>query len=187
MLRILSSTAEDEEEEQKEVRPEVKQRQSFFGTLKRSFKPVPARAPGMENDLLEDLADKTYRAQKEAFYSAYSKYILVNTDSMLISFHSGGIVELLYPARAANQHAQIVGQDIFKFLTLHSQNGLNREYKSRVKSAVKMGQAVSLDLTLCTRRIMGFENFLTHWTPLKNDVNQTNFVVLTFGSLQDAR
>lgn len=145
------------------------------------------RTPGMESDLLEDLQDKTFRAQKDAFYSAYSKYIVVNTDTMLISFHSGGIVELLYPARATNQHAQIVGQDIFKFLAQHSQNNLSREYKSRVKSAVKMGSAISIDLALCTRRIMGYENFLTHWTPLKNDLNQTLFVVLTFGSLQDAK
>ncbi|KAK5101375.1 hypothetical protein LTS08_004982 [Lithohypha guttulata] len=189
VLRILSSNPDEEEREIPQVaRPEPPPaRQSFFGSIRKSFKPVPTRQPGMENGLLEDMQDKPFRLQKDAFYTAYSKFLIVTVESMLISFHTAGVVEMLYPARATHQHHQIVGQDIFKFLDKHTSTGLSRDYKSRVKSAFRNGAALTLDLSLCTRRIMGFEKFLTHWTPLKNDVGTTTFVVLTFGSLQDAR
>lgn len=143
----------------------------------------------MENDLLTDLQHKSFKQQKETFYTAYSKYIIINTDTMLISFHSSGVHDLLFPARVTGtiQPSKLAGQDIFKFLSQYTSSGLSRDYKSRVKGAVKSGSAVSLDLSLCTKRIMGYEQFLTHWTPLKNDVNDVAFMVLTLGSVQDAR
>lgn len=190
MLRILSSS-DDEEEEPKVASPSQKSyRQSFFGSLRKP-KPGPDRTPGMENELLSEFQNKSFKDQKNAFYTTYSKYIIINTDTMLISFYSAGIIDLLFPARqpnaTANQQPKIAGHDIFKFLSQYTSSGLARDYKSRVKGAIKSATAVSLDLSLCTRRIMGYEQFLTHWTPLKNDTSTVGFMVLTFGSLRDAR
>ena len=124
---------------------------------------------------------------------------------MYISFHSGGIADLLYPAQARQvgygvyaaptppgaNHASIAGQDIFKFLTQHSSSAsLPSGFKSRVKDALKRGQAISVELTLCTRRYMGFERFAVHWTPLKdaggrNGEGEVQWVVVTLGGAQD--
>lgn len=94
---------------------------------------------------------------------------------------------LLYPTKPApnNTVSQIVGMDVFRFLSMHAKSKLGSEFKSRVRSALKMGQAVSMDVTLCTRRFMGYERFATHWTPLKNEANEVGFVILTLGSYQD--
>ncbi|KAK5950926.1 hypothetical protein OHC33_007998 [Knufia fluminis] len=187
ILRILSHGSDDEKTEQRSApAPPKPARSSLWSSLRRS-KQTNGRIPGMESDLLEDLNNMSFKQQKDAFYTAYSKYIIVNAETLLISFFSAGIVELLYPARATNQHSQIPGQEVFKFLSQHSSGNLSRDYKSRVRAAVKAGQAITLDLSLCTRRMMGFETFMTHWTPLKNDQHVTGFVVLTLGSLQDAR
>jgi len=78
---------------------------------------------------------------------------------------------------------QIVGSDIFKFLSQHTSGKLGSDFKSRVKTALRMGQPVSLDLTLCTRRLMGFEKYVVHWTPLKNEQGAVEFMVLTFGAV----
>lgn len=185
VLRILSFNADDDEEKP-EIQPAAKtSRSSFFGTLRKS-KPTPIRTPGMENVLVEDLQNMSVRQQKEAFYSAYSKYFIVNAETMLISFHSSGIVDMLHSSKTT-KFGPVAGQDIFKFLGQHTFNGLPRDFKSRVKAGIKNGTAVSLDLSLSTRRIMGSEQFATHWTPLKNDLNQVAFLVLTLGSLQDMR
>lgn len=185
VLRILSFNADEEEEQPAVQSPAKTSRNSFFDTFRKS-KPAPVRPPGMENALVEDLQNLNVRQQKEAFYSAYSKYFIVNIETMLICFHSSGIKDMLYSSKSPT-HGTVIGQDIFKFLAQHTFNGLPRDYKSRVKSSIKSGTAVSLDLALSTRRIMGSEQFATHWTPLKNDVNQVVFAVVTLGSLQDVR
>lgn len=188
ILRILSYGAEEEEpvKQRPGPVPNKSSRKSFWDSL-RTSKPTSTRTPGMENDLLEDLNSMSFRHQKEAFYTAYSKYIIINAETLLISFYSAGVAELLYPARAGAPHTLIPGQEIFKFLSQHSSGNLSRDYKSRVKTAIKTGQAITIDLSLCTRRKMGFEQFMTHWTPLKNDQHVTEFIVLTLGSLQDTR
>lgn len=186
ILRILSYNGEEEEDKVAQPTPTKQPRQSFFGTLRKS-KPTNTRTPGMENDLLDDLNTMSFKDQKSAFYSAYSKYFIINTETMFISYYSTGIVDLLFPAKGASHHLEVAGHDIFKFLGHHSQNSLSRDYKSQVKSAIKAGQATSLNLTLCTRRTMGFEQFLTHWTPLKDENHKVAFMVLTMGSLRDAR
>jgi len=58
------------------------------------------------------------------------------------------------------------------------------DFKSNVKGALKMGQAISLDLKLCARPYMGFERFVLHWTPLKNEGGAVSWVVLTLGNEQ---
>lgn len=138
----------------------------------------------MEPNLLENMDALPFTQQKEVFYTAYSKYIIVDPGSTLISFHSAGIARLFYPPPhwPAPGAIPIVGQDVFKFLSYHSASGLSRDYKTRVKNALKGGMAVSLDLSLSTRRVAGFERFVTHWTPLKDDAHAMGYVVLTFGS-----
>lgn len=143
----------------------------------------------MENELLEDLDRMTFNQQKEAFYTAYSKYMIVDTDTMLIAFSSAGVMDLLYPQRgyntSTNDRNRVIGQDIFKFLGFHTANGLARDYKARVKNALKAGMAISTDLHLSTRRTMTPELFATHWTPLKNEFNAMGFVVMTLSSQLD--
>lgn len=90
------------------------------------------------------------------------------------------MVEMLYPSKPSS--GQIVGVDVFRFLTNHA-NLPSRDFKSRIKSALKVGQAISLDLVLCTRRYHGFEKFVTHWTPMKDEKGRVTFVVLTLGSI----
>lgn len=90
------------------------------------------------------------------------------------------MVEMLYPSKSNS--GQIVGVDVFRFLANHA-DSLSRDFKSRVKNALKVGQAVSVDLTLCTRQYPGFEKFVTHWTPMKDEKGHVTFVVLTLGSV----
>lgn len=186
ILRILSFGAGDENADVPLAQPQKSHRQSFFGAFRRQ-KVLPNRTPGMENELLEDFNNMSFKEQKEAFYTAYSQYIIISADSMQISFYSAGIGDLLYPTRMGNLRSQFVGQDIFTFLSHHSSGSLPRDYKSQVRAAIKSGQAISLDLSLSTKRTMGTEKFLTHWTPLKNDLDEVGYIVLTLGSLQNAR
>lgn len=87
---------------------------------------------------------------------------------------------MLYPSQPNS--GQIVGMDVFRFLSHHA-HSLRRDFKSRVKGAMKVGAAVSLELSLCTRRYHGFEKFVTHWTPLKDEKGKVYFVVLTLGAM----
>ena len=78
----------------------------------------------------------------------------------------------------------LVGSEVFKFLARHV-NNLSRDYKSRVKAALKAGMAISIDSQLFTRRSMifhGVEKFATHWTPLKDEQSRVKWVVITLGS-----
>jgi hypothetical protein len=103
---------------------------------------------------------------------------------MFICFHSKGIAEMLYPTKAEQSSSQLVGCEIFKFLAQHTpSNKLSNDFKSRVKTALRVGNAISLDLTLCTRRVMGFEKFVVRWTPLKDEEGRTGFIVLSFGAV----
>jgi hypothetical protein len=80
------------------------------------------------------------------------------------------------PASAA------VGTDIFKFIGNHGSGSIGWEFKSAVKNALKAGNPVSLDMKLCARPYMGFEPFVLHWTPLKDETGAVQWVVLTLGS-----
>ena len=135
--------------------------------------------------------------------------MIVNASTMFITFHSSGIVDLLFPAQVQNQyanrynqqysppappganHSSVAGQDIFKFLAQHSSAAsLPSGFKNRVKETLKRGQPVSVDLTMCTRRYMGFEKFAIHWTPLKdaggrNGEGVVQWIVVTLGGAGD--
>ena len=166
--------------------------------------------PGMEGNLLNRIEKLNLRKQMDTFYTAYSKvgspfpyrlpspqsprptllyailtppplsvqYLIITWSTLYISFYSAGLVDMLYPSKPNS--GQIVGVDVFRFLHHHA-NSVGRDFKSRVKSAIKVGSPVSLELSLCTRRHMGFERFVTHWTPLKDEGGGVSFVVLTLG------
>jgi PAS domain-containing protein len=223
ILRILAYS-EDEDEDlhpHNPVIPPPKPGSSLLRKFRLQKPAGPPRAPGMETGLLDRLERLNLGSQMTEFYTAYSKFIVVNVATNFISFHSYGIIALLYPVKPAKNSSgipgvfpenvnvvqprrniglpqqqqqqqmqtnaavhSVAGQDIFKFLAQHTQNSLSRDFKATVKNAMRMGSAVSLDLTLCTRRRMGFERFVTHWTPVKDEGGRTEFMVLTLGGLE---
>ena len=119
-----------------------------------------------------------------SFALTASQFLIINYSTFLITFTSAGIIDLLFPIKAKTSlgHAQAAGIDVFKFLTNHGSGSVGSEFKSSVKNALRMGQAISLDLKLCARPYMGFERFVLHWTPLKNEQGGVNWVVLTLGN-----
>ena len=233
ILRILAYNEEEEEAKNASAQPLRPPSQhkpesvNFFKRFRSQKTTAPPRETGMEAGLLDRIEKLNLNTQMAEFYTAYSKFIVVNAVTNYISFHSYGIMALLYPvkphrtaaggapgaypenfnvvrpprmlapgnaivagagggggAAGAGMTQSVAGQDIFKFLMHHTMNSLSRDFKSTVKHGMKMGQPVSLELTLCTRRRMGFERFVTHWTPLKDEVGRTEFMVLTLGSLE---
>lgn len=193
ILRILSCPSEDDDSEKKlplsqpvEFQPTstIKSyRNSLRNTLRRQ-RTTTTRQAGMESTLLDDLNRLSLNAQKDAFYSAYSRYLIVDTDNMCIAFHSVGITGLFPIAQesAPQSRKRFVGMDIFKFLNQQSNGALTKEYKSRVRGALKSGMAISIDVSLCTSRYGILEVFVSHWTPLKNEFNAMGFVVVTLSS-----
>ncbi|KAK6365552.1 hypothetical protein LTS17_011271 [Exophiala oligosperma] len=125
--------------------------------------------------------------QIEAFYTAYSKYIVVNYSTFFVCFYSPEISKVLYPAKALSNNlvVQIFGIDVFRYLSVCSPSRLGGSFKSKVRQALKVGNAISLDLILCTRRHMGFEKFASHWTPLKNEAGETRFVICTLATFEE--
>jgi hypothetical protein len=77
----------------------------------------------------------------------------------------------------------LVGNHIFKVFSQHAPN-IPRDFKSRIKSSLKGGRAISADIHLVTKRSVIYrrsERFTTHWTPLKDEHANVKFVVLTLG------
>jgi hypothetical protein len=94
---------------------------------------------------------------------------------------------MLYPTKPTprNTVSQIVGMDVFRFLSLHSPTKIGSDFKQRVRSTLRFGNPISLEVTLCTRRHMGYEKFAVHWTPLKNEAGEVGFVIVTLASTQE--
>jgi len=117
------------------------------------------------------------------------QFLVIDSSTFHIAFHSAGLSDLLYPPTQPVPNDEvsqdIIGKDAFRFLTKHSACKLSHSFKHRVRAALKAGQAISLDLTLRTRRSMGTEKFTLHWTPLKNEVGKVGFVILMLGGSQD--
>ena len=110
---------------------------------------------------------------------------MINYSSWLITCVSPGILDLLFPIKAKNAgQAQTVGSDIFKFLANHGTGNVGSDFKSAVKANLKAGHPISLDLKLCARPYMGFEKFVLHWTPLKDEHGLVQWVILTLGNEQ---
>lgn len=77
-----------------------------------------------------------------------------------------------------------INNDIFKVLNQYSP-GLSKDFKPRIKNAIRAGRAISADVSLATRRsvvMKGSENFATHWTPLKNEHAVVTWVIVTFAA-----
>lgn len=142
----------------------------------------------MEDELLQDMEHMTFKQQKEAFYTAYSKYLVIHADTMTITHHSSGITDLIFPARSPNgQEVPMLSQDVFRWLAQHASGNFSKEYKMSVKSALRVGAAISLDISLNTKRSRGLETFATHWTPLKDDRGAVGYVILMLASVQDTK
>lgn len=187
------------------------------------FSPAPTSAggseaggpplPGLEGRVLDRMGGRDLMAQMQEFYSAYSKYIVVQAD-FSIQFYSAEIVESLVPtaggggggaaAAAAEQQGlphgsagpersaaaltrpPVVGQDIFRYFKQHQPGPIHADFKSGIRKAIKGGMPASAGIRLQTRRsaaYRGDENFMTHWTPLKNEHGAVHWVVVTLASL----
>lgn len=200
VLRILAQSGDEDKNEslgsQMTSPPplaKLPRSRSFFNALRgsnatRTSMLPPARTPGMEHTLVDRMEEMPLKSQMSTFYTAYSNYIIVNYSTFLISFISAGIIDLLFPIKTAtnaSSRQNPVGQDVFKFLANHASAGsssLPREFKTAVKGALRVGQAISLDLKLCARPYMGFERFACHWTPLKDEGHKVAWAVLTLGN-----
>ena len=83
------------------------------------------------------------------------------------------------------ENLHFVGNNVFKVLGPHAAS-MPRDYKSRVKSSLKSGRAVSAELNLVTKRSVIYrrsERFATHWTPLKDEMGNVKWVVTTLASV----
>ncbi|KAK5111473.1 hypothetical protein LTR62_004925 [Meristemomyces frigidus] len=192
VLRILGQPSEarkgpvPDKDLQRPMIAKPSRSRTVLNALLNSKPSVQAPTAGMENRLLHKMSDMPFANQLDAFYTAYSNYLIINYSSFLITFASGSVIDLLFPVKARPQGpAPAVGTDAFKYLGLHCTSGsLSWDFKSAVKTALKSGQPISLELKLCAKPYMGFERFLLHWTPLKDEEGVVAWVVLTLGSVQ---
>ena len=172
--------------------------------LPSSTKRVEVRGDGMEQGLIKQIEKMNFRTQMEVFYTAYSKvrrlhsrvsvsptsdinmlqYLVVKYDSFAISHYSLGIVDVLGITNKGSH--DFVGSNIFKFLAQHT-TALPREYKSKVRDALKHGHAISASINLFTLRSLarskGDDKFFTHWTPCKDERGIVAYVVVTLSSI----
>ena len=99
-----------------------------------------------------------------------------------IQHYSLGIVEVL---GISNKNRQdFVGHNVFKFLAQYT-TSLPREFKSKVKDALKTGQAISASISLFTPQSLarrGDDKFFTHWTPCKDEHGAVKYAVVTLSS-----
>ena len=57
-----------------------------------------------------------------------------------------------------------------------------RDFKSRIKTSLKSGRAVSADINLVTKKSVIYrrsERLATHWTPLKDEKAEVKWIVVT--------
>ncbi|KAK8018071.1 hypothetical protein PG991_007261 [Apiospora marii] len=89
-------------------------------------------------------------------------------------------------SKTSSNESTMVGSDVFKFLKScmigPSAAAAAGDYKNRVRSCVRAGHPVSVDLRLQTRRsakFRGDEAFVVHWTPLKDERAVAHWVIVT--------
>ncbi|CAL8583742.1 hypothetical protein XPA_009361 [Xanthoria parietina] len=192
VLRILSMSDEPEENTGAQTSPKDSRsvRRKLFGFGKKestpnlpvSSKKIEVREGGMEPGLLKQIEKMNFRHQMEAFYTAYSKYLVISYDSFTIKFYSAGIADILGITNRTSQ--DFVGNNVFKFLGQHTAN-LPREFKSKVKAALRTGSAISASINLFTLKSLarqGDDKFYTHWTPCKDEKGVVKYVVVTLSS-----
>lgn len=201
VLRVLSQPDDVGEDRDKvqTIRGASASRKGFFTTLRHSGsnKDPANREVGMEQALLHQIEGMSLKTQMDTFYTAYSKvrhqllplnrvdieqYLVMSYDNLAIRFCSAGIVKMVNPDHPIQK---IVGTNVFKFLNQHA-TSISRDYRSSVRASLKVGQAISLHIRLSTHHSdvsRSEEEFVTHWTPLKDEHAVVTFVVLTMGSL----
>ncbi|KAI6713256.1 hypothetical protein PZA11_001891 [Diplocarpon coronariae] len=157
---------------------------------------------GMEGELTNRAERLSFKSQIEAFYTAYSKYLIMTWDAtanmLAVQFYSPGVIDMLGLNLPNGSVAHIYNRDIFKVLSefsTSSSSSVNRTFKQTVKDALKLGEAISVETGLLTgfeetrrrglfgdregglRRVV--ERYITHWTPLKDQDGRVKWVVLT--------
>lgn len=107
---------------------------------------------------------------------------MIKYSDFTIQFYSLGVVEVL---GITNKNSKdFVGNNVFKFLAQYT-TSLPREYKSKIKDALKAGQAISASISLFTLQSLarrGDDKFFTHWTPTKDENGAVKYVVVTLSS-----
>ncbi|KAL9623799.1 MAG: hypothetical protein Q9160_002030 [Pyrenula sp. 1 TL-2023] len=140
-----------------------------------------SREAGMEQGLVNQIERMRLKDQVDTFYTAYSKFIILSLPDFLITFYSPSFFEMLClsPTAAVN----FPGTNIFKLLKEHTTN-TSRDLKGKVRTAVKMGKAISVEASLMTRHSVvrsRSERCKLHWTPLKDERGAVGWCVLTVG------
>lgn len=186
VMRVLSMSSSTEVDDQEEIPTQTQRRTGHLPSARKALMKafgVRAEEPnvldnsGMEQEVLGRMEGQNLDGQFREFYTAYSKYLVVRADNFNIYFYSEGVTDALNPA---NNSDLVVGQDIFRFF---KQNMVSKEsdYKSRVRSAIRAGSPISIEIRLQTRRsakFRGDERFISHWTPLKDDQANSHWVVV---------
>ncbi len=123
------------------------------------------------------------------------------TLALQIQHYSPGVIDILCLNLPNGAIAPIYNKDIFKVLSEHSSSSSSssstaRVFRETVRSALRVGKAVSVETGLLTgfeerkgggwfgggekeglRRVE--ERYVTHWTPLKDEEGRVGWVVLT--------
>ncbi|KAI9054835.1 hypothetical protein LZ554_001979 [Drepanopeziza brunnea f. sp. 'monogermtubi'] len=157
---------------------------------------------GMEGELTNRLGKLSFKTQVEAFYTAYSKYLVMTwhaaTSSLNVQYYSPGVIDMLCLNLPNGTIAHIHRRDIFKVLgdfSASASSSAHRSLKQTVRAALQAGQAVSVETNLLTgfaetrskawfggsaemalKRVE--ERYVTHWTPLKDEDARVKWVVL---------
>jgi hypothetical protein len=120
--------------------------------------------------------------------------------TLLISHYSPGVIDMLCLNLPNGSVIPIYNKEIFKVLSDYTSSSTSRikDFRKTVQEALKNGRAVSVETGLLT----GFsekkggsgwfgkgaeregivrteEKYVTHWTPLKDEVGRVRYVVLT--------
>ena len=106
-------------------------------------------------------------------------------DTMQVEFFSAGVVEMLGIDPKTNN--AFFGNEVFDLLNRHSA-GMSKDFKNKVRGALKMGRAISAEMSLFLRSKEApgvSQKFLSHWTPLKDEHANVRYIVLTLGMVTD--
>lgn len=124
------------------------------------------------------------------------------TSNLTVQHYSPGVIDMLCLNLPNGTIAPIFGRDIFPVLSAHSaslaSHNTFKAFKATVTNAIVRGNAVSVETGLLTgieeKKTGGWfgaggaeksvlkrteERYITHWTPLKDELGQVGWVVLT--------
>jgi hypothetical protein len=94
---------------------------------------------------------------------------------MEIKFFSPSIIETL--CLDPKENLALAHNYIFKILVQHAPS-MPRDFKSRIKTALKAGRAISAEINLVTKKSVIYRRS-EHWTPLKDAKAEVRWVVVT--------